>query len=82
MEHWRKVYHRSADGLRAGHRLWPRPRRNALCADGCGHANRHTNGYIVARQMGGDAELYAITMNWQLAVSVIAFPLIIYLTLG
>lgn len=41
-----------------------------------------TNGYIVARQMGGDAELYAITMNWQLAVSVLMFPALIYLVQG
>jgi len=41
-----------------------------------------TNGYIVARQMGGDAELYAITMNWHLAVSVLTFPVIIYLMQG
>lgn len=41
-----------------------------------------TNGYIVARQLGGDAELYAITLNWQLAASVIAFPVMIYLVQG
>lgn len=38
-----------------------------------------TNGYIIARQMGGDAELYAIIMNWQLVVSVLVFPAMIYL---
>jgi len=41
-----------------------------------------TNGYIVARQMGGDAELYAIILNWQLVVAVLAFPVLIYLMQG
>ena len=41
-----------------------------------------TNGYIVARQMGGDAELYAIILNWQLVVAVVAFPAWIYLMQG
>lgn len=39
-----------------------------------------TNGYIIARQMGGDAELYAIILNWQLVVAVVGFPVLIYLT--
>ncbi len=38
-----------------------------------------TNGYIIARQMGGDSELYAIILNWQLVVSVVAFPMILAL---
>ena len=41
-----------------------------------------TNGYIVARQMGGDAELYAYIMSWQLVVSVLTFPAMIYLMQG
>lgn len=41
-----------------------------------------TNGYIIARQMGGDAELYAIILNWQLVVAVFAFPVMIYLMQG
>ncbi|PIE14893.1 MAG: hypothetical protein CSA68_09540 [Rhodobacterales bacterium] len=41
-----------------------------------------TNGYIVARHMGGDAELYAIILNWQLVLSVPAFPVLIYLMQG
>ncbi|KPU84029.1 hypothetical protein JI58_06315 [Marinosulfonomonas sp. PRT-SC04] len=41
-----------------------------------------TNGYIVARQMGGDAELYAYTMSWQLVASIITFPALIYLMQG
>ncbi len=41
-----------------------------------------TNGYIVARQMGGDAELYAIILNWQLVISIAAFPAMIALMTG
>lgn len=41
-----------------------------------------TNGYIVARQMGGDAELYAYTMSWQLVASIVTFPAMIYLMQG
>ncbi|PHQ98595.1 MAG: hypothetical protein COB39_08655 [Marinosulfonomonas sp.] len=41
-----------------------------------------TNGYIIARQMGGDAKLYAIILNWQLVVTVVAFPVLIYLMQG
>lgn len=41
-----------------------------------------TNGYIVARQMGGDAELYAYTMSWQLVASILTFPALIYLMQG
>lgn len=41
-----------------------------------------TNGYIVARQMGGDAELYAYTMSWQLVASILTFPVLIYLVQG
>jgi predicted permease len=41
-----------------------------------------TNGYIIARQMGGDAELYAIILNWQLVVAIIAFPVMIAIMQG
>lgn len=41
-----------------------------------------TNGYVVARQMGGDAELYAYIMSWQLVASVLTFPVLIYLMQG
>ena len=41
-----------------------------------------TNGYIVARQMGGDAELYAYIMSWQLVAAVLTFPLMIYFVQG
>lgn len=41
-----------------------------------------TAGYIVARQMGGDAELYAYIMSWQLVAAVLTFPLMIYLMQG
>ncbi|WP_371168498.1 AEC family transporter [Aliiroseovarius sp. 2305UL8-7] len=33
-----------------------------------------TNGYVVARQMGGDAELYADIMTWQTVISLIVLP--------
>lgn len=35
-----------------------------------------TNGYIVAKQMGGDASLYADVMTWQVVVSMVAIPLL------
>lgn len=38
-----------------------------------------TNGYIIARQMDGDAELYAVILNWQLVISIFSLPLMIYL---
>jgi len=41
-----------------------------------------TNGYIIARQMGGDAELYAVILNWQLVIAVIAFPMMIAIMQG
>lgn len=34
-----------------------------------------SNGYIVAKQMGGDADLYADILTWQVVVSLIALPL-------
>ncbi len=33
-----------------------------------------TNGYVVARQMGGDADLYADVMTWQTLLSLIWLP--------
>ncbi len=36
-----------------------------------------TNGYIIAKQMGGDAELYAHTMSWQLVLSILTIPAMI-----
>lgn len=33
-----------------------------------------TNGYVVARQMGGDADLYADVMTWQTVLSLILLP--------
>lgn len=32
------------------------------------------NGYIVARQMGGDSDLYADTMTWQTVLSMVTLP--------
>lgn len=40
------------------------------------------NGYIVARRMGGDAELYAYAMSWQLVATVITYPLLIWWVTG
>ena len=34
-----------------------------------------TNGYIIAKQMGGDADLYADILAWQTVVSMLALPL-------
>jgi predicted permease len=33
-----------------------------------------SNGYIVAKQMGGDADLYADIMTWQVVLSLLALP--------
>ena len=33
-----------------------------------------SNGYIVARAMGGDAELYADMLAWQTLLSMVAIP--------
>jgi len=33
-----------------------------------------SNGYIVAKQMGGDADLYADIMTWQVVMSLLALP--------
>ncbi len=35
------------------------------------------NGYIVAKQMGGNADLYADTMSWQLVLSIVTIPVMI-----
>lgn len=35
-----------------------------------------SNGYIVAKQMGGDADLYADILTWQIALSLIAIPVL------
>jgi predicted permease len=34
-----------------------------------------SNGYIVAKQMGGDADLYADIMTWQVVLSLLVLPL-------
>ncbi len=41
-----------------------------------------TNGYIVARAMGGDAELYADMLAWQTLLSMIAIPAYLSLVAG
>lgn len=40
-----------------------------------------SNGYIVARQMGGDADLYADVLMWQTALSIALIPALAVLTL-
>jgi len=37
------------------------------------------NGYVLARQMGGDARLYAATVSLQTAISVVSIPLVLLL---
>ncbi len=37
------------------------------------------NGYVLARQMGGDAELYAATASLQVVISMLSIPLILWL---
>ena len=39
-----------------------------------------TNGYIVARQMGGDSDLYSHTLSWQLVASIVTIPVLISLS--
>lgn len=39
------------------------------------------NGYIVAKQMGGDADLYADIMTWQVVLSLMVLPLWAYILL-
>ena len=34
-----------------------------------------SNGYIVAKQMGGDAELYVDIMTWQVVLSLLVLPI-------
>ena len=40
-----------------------------------------SNGYIVAKQMGSDADLYADIMTWQVALSLVVLPLWAYVLL-
>lgn len=35
------------------------------------------NGYLVARQMGGDAELYADILTWQTVIAVLSIPFVV-----
>ena len=41
-----------------------------------------SNGYILARQMGGDADLYAATASLQVVISMFTIPLIMWLLAG
>jgi hypothetical protein len=38
------------------------------------------NGYVLARQMGGDAENYAITVTLQTLVSLVTIPAVLTVT--
>lgn len=49
-----------------------------ICAMLVVSAPAATNGYIVARQMGGNAELYAYTLSWQLVASIFTIPAMLY----
>lgn len=40
------------------------------------------NGYVLARQMGGDADMYAVTASLQTLISIVSIPLILWLTAG
>ena len=35
------------------------------------------NGYLIARQMGGDAELFADILSWQTVLSVLSIPFVL-----
>ena len=41
-----------------------------------------TNGYVLARQMGGDADLYATTASLQVVISMFSTPFILWLVSG
>lgn len=50
----------------------------ALCV--CGAVPTAMNGYLLAKQMGGDAPLYAAVTTLQTAASFFTIPLMLYLT--
>jgi predicted permease len=41
-----------------------------------------SNGYIVAKQMGGNAELYADILSWQTILSMFALPFYVTVVLA
>ncbi len=41
-----------------------------------------SNGYIVAKQMGGNAELYADIVTWQTLISMPLLPILAYIAMG
>ena len=45
----------------------------------CASVATAMNGYVLARQMGGDADLYAATASLQVVVSMVTLPLILWL---
>lgn len=45
----------------------------------CGAVPTSMNGFLMARQMGGDAELYAAVTTWQTAISFVSIPVVLAL---
>ena len=45
----------------------------------CASVATAMNGYVLARQMGGDADLYAATASFQVVISMLTLPLILWL---
>ena len=48
----------------------------------CAAVSTAMNGYVLAREMGGDADLYAATASLQVIVSMFSIPLILWLISG
>lgn len=46
----------------------------------CGAVPTAMNGYLLAKQMGGDAPLFAVTTTWQIMICFFSIPAILYLT--
>ena len=46
----------------------------------CACVSTAMNGYVLAREMGGDADLYASTASLQVVISLFTIPLILWLT--
>ena len=45
----------------------------------CAGVSTAMNGYVLAREMGGDADLYAATASLQVIVSVFSIPIILWM---
>lgn len=46
----------------------------------CGAVPTAMNGYLLAKQMGGDAPLFAVTTTWQIIICFFSIPAILYAT--